>query len=116
MKRARLVPVLLSIAGLVAAGSASAQMVPLARCRAAYPCAFPFGLQYAPDPLIAGPYAQVPNTAVSAHIELKTPIRIELNKPLDQKALDEAFRKSLEIRKPQETTPALPKTTTAPKD
>lgn len=114
MKTGRRLPVLLSVAGLLVAGFASAQMVPLSRCRAAYPCALPFGLQYAPDPLVAGPYAQVPNTAVSAHIDLKTPFRIELNRPLDQKAFDEAVRKSLEFHKPAETTPALPKTA-APK-
>ena len=113
MKRARLVPVLLSIAGLVAAGSASAQMVPLSRCRSAYPCSFPFGLQYAPDPLIAGPYAQVPNTAVSGRIELKAPIRFELNRPVDQNAIDEAVRKSIEIHNPAEAPPA-PSKGTAP--
>ena len=112
MKKARWLPlpVVLSVAGLLAAGFASAQMVPLSRCRAAYPCAFPFGMQWGPDPLVAGPYAQVPNTAISAHIDLKAPFRIELNRPLDQNALDEVVRKSLEFHKPAESTPALPKT------
>ena len=69
----------------------------------------PFGLQYSPDPLIAGPYADVPNTAVSGRIELATPLRFEVDRPIDQKAVDEAIRKTLEIGrtgKPTATTPA----------
>jgi len=36
---------LLAAAGLLAAGAASAQLVPLARCQAAYPCNLPYGLR-----------------------------------------------------------------------
>jgi hypothetical protein len=97
VKSAARLAVLLFAAGFLAAGTASAQFVPLARCHAAFPCSIPFGLQYGPDPLIAGPYAHLTNTAVSARMEIATPPRFELDRPLDQKALDEALRKTLEI-------------------
>ena len=52
------------------------------RCQTAYPCNQPFGLQYRPDPLIAGPWTSgSPASAVSAHIELKKPLSIGLDKP-----------------------------------
>jgi len=114
VKRARSLPVLLSVAGLLAAGSVSAQFVHLSRCRAAVPCSFAFGLQYAPDPLIAGPYAQAPSTAVSGRVELTTPIKVELDRPIDQKAIDEAVRKSLELHPPGNPAPALPASAVAP--
>jgi len=73
---------LLAAAGLAAAVPASAQFVQFARCRAALPCSQPFGLQYNPDPLVAGAWAQgTPTSAVSAHIELKSKPEVELDKP-----------------------------------
>jgi hypothetical protein len=95
----------LLLLGLLAARPAKAQFVDLARCHAAYPCAIPFGLQYHPDPLVAGPYGQPGNTGLSAHVELKLPLKVELDRPVDQKALDEALRKSLEIHGKEKETP-----------
>ena len=109
MKRARRLAAVFFAAGFLAAGSASAQFVHLSRCHAAFPCSIPFGLQYSPDPLIAGPFADVPNTAVSGRIELATPLKFEVDRPIDQKAVDEAIRKTLEIGrtgKPAATMPA----------
>ena len=64
------------------AAPVSAQFVLFSRCQTAYPCNQPFGLQYRPDPLIAGPWSNgSPASAVSAHIELKVPPSIELDKP-----------------------------------
>lgn len=97
MKRARRLAAVFFAAGFLAAGSASAQFVQLSRCHAAFPCSIPFGLQYRPDPLIAGFYADVPNTAVSGRIEIATPLKVEVDRPIDQKAIDEAIRKTLEI-------------------
>ena len=66
----------------MAAAPASAQFVLFSRCQTAYPCNQPFGLQYRPDSLIAGPWAPGgPASAISAHIELKVPPSIELDKP-----------------------------------
>jgi hypothetical protein len=53
--------------------------------------------QYNPDPLIAGTYAQPSTTGVSARVELKSPLKVEIDKPIDQKAIDEAVRKTIEI-------------------
>lgn len=73
---------LLALTVLLAAAPARAQFVLFSRCQTAYPCNQPFGLQYRPDPLIAGPWAPgAPASAISAHIELKVPPSIELDKP-----------------------------------
>ena len=67
---------------LAAAVPARAQFVSLTRCHGAFPCDRPFGLQYRPDPLIVGPYASAPSSAVSAHVDLKTKPEVELDTPL----------------------------------
>jgi len=107
--KTRRLAVVLFAAGLLTAGTSSAQFVRLSRCQTAFPCSIPFGLQYNPDPLIAGPYAQVPNTAVSARVEIAAPFKFEVDRPLDQKTIDEAVRKTLEIgernAKPAKATP-----------
>jgi hypothetical protein len=70
------------IAGGLCAASASAQFVQLTRCHGAYPCNQPFGLEYNPDPLIAGPWSQgAPTSAVSAHVELNSKPKVVLDKP-----------------------------------
>jgi hypothetical protein len=52
------------------------------RCQTAYPCNQPFALQYRPDPLIAGPWTNgSPASAVSAHVELKTPLAFGVDRP-----------------------------------
>jgi len=91
--------------GLLAAGAMSAQFVTLSRCQAAYPCAFPIGLQYRPDPLIAGQYGRVPDTAISLRLPLKAPLIPEFDRrpQPDLGAVDAAVRKSLEMH-PQPST------------
>ena len=77
---------LVAAALLAAASPAPAQFVQLSRCQAAWPCSAPFGIQYKPDPLIAGQYGNVPTTAFSTRID---PTRlfqlpsIDLSKELD---------------------------------
>jgi hypothetical protein len=73
---------LLILAGLAAAEPVSAQFTQFTQCHGAYPCNRPFGLQYNPDPLIAGPWAQgAPTAAVSAHVELKKNPEVVVDKP-----------------------------------
>jgi len=96
----------LFLAGVFFAESVGAQFVSLSRCHSAYPCSIPFGLQYRPDPLIAGPYGQPGHTPLSGHIELRLPLKIEIDRPLDQKALDEAMRKGVEVQRPGPAAPA----------
>jgi hypothetical protein len=79
---------------LLSAVPASAQFIQLTRCRAALPCSQPFGLQYRPDPLIAGPYSSMPASAVSGHIELKANPKVELDKP-PAPPLDDAVSNSV---------------------
>jgi hypothetical protein len=88
--------------GVLIAAAMSAQFVSLSRCQAAYPCAFPFGLQYRPDPLIAGQYGRMPDTAISVRLPLRTPLFPQLDKrpQPDLGAVDAAVRKSLEMHPP----------------
>jgi hypothetical protein len=88
--------------GLLAAAALPAQFVSLSRCQAAYPCAIPFGVQYRPDPLIAGQYGRVPDSAISIRLPLKTPLMPDLDKrpQPDLGAVDAAVRKSLEMHPP----------------
>ncbi len=88
--------------GILIAAAMSAQFVSLSRCQAAYPCAFPFGLQYRPDPLIAGQYGRLPDTAISLRLPLHAPLIPQLDKrpQPDLGAVDAAVRKSLEMHPP----------------
>ena len=106
MRIRRLLPGALFLVGLSSAGPAGAQFVSLSRCHSAYPCSIPFGLQYRPDPLIAGQYGQPGHTPLSGHMELRLPLKVEIDRPLDQKALDQAMRKSVEVQRPGPTAPA----------
>jgi hypothetical protein len=117
---------LISAAALALASPASAQFVLFSRCQTAYPCNQPFGLQYRPDPLIAGPWSNgSPASAVSAHIELKAPPSIELDKPKTP-AMDDPVNNSVRyflrkyppvLTKPLKTTepPAVDPADAAPK-
>ncbi len=119
---------LLSAAALAMASPASAQFVLFSRCQTAYPCNQPFGLQYRPDPLIAGPWAPgAPASAISAHIELKAHPSIDLDQPKTP-PLDDPVQNSVRyflrkyppvLTKPLATTepPPAPKPTkTRPSD
>ncbi len=95
MSRALRLAAIAASAVLVSAATASAQFMQMARCHQAYPCALPFGLQYRPDPLIAGPYTNAPGSAVSGHIELKAKPKFELDKrplPLSDDFAESAAR------------------------
>jgi hypothetical protein len=88
--------------GFLSAAAMPAQFASLSRCQAAYPCAFPFGLQYRPDPLIAGQYGRVPDTGISLRLPLKAPLIPQLDRrpEPDLGAVDAAVRKSLEMHPP----------------
>jgi hypothetical protein len=116
VKTLRTLPAVLVLGALLAAGSATAQFVSFSRCRAAYPCLIPFAVQYHPDPLLAAQYGQVGNTALSARVELQFPLKLEIDRPLDQKAVDAAMRKSVEVHAPSQKTLATePPAIEAPK-
>lgn len=116
MKTLRILPAVLVLGALLAADSVFAQFVRFSRCRAAYPCMIPFDVQYRPDPLLAAQYGQIGNTALSARVELQFPLKLEIDRPLDQKAVDAAVRKSVEVHAPSQKTPATaPPAIEAPK-
>jgi hypothetical protein len=102
MKARRIVRGSLFVAGLLVSGVLPAQFVTLSRCQAAFPCAFPFGLQYRPDPLIAGQFGRFGNTAVSLRVPLQAPLVPVLDKgpQLDLGAVEAAVHKSLELHPP----------------
>jgi hypothetical protein len=95
----------------LAAVALQAQFVPLARCRSAYPCAFPFGLRYRPDALIAGQYGHVGNTGMAASISLKKPLRIEIDRhtPPNTQAIDDAVRQFLATHPPGQRAAIKPR-------
>ena len=68
----------------LAASPAPAQWVRLQRCNGAIPCAIPFGVRYAPDPLIAAQYGWVSPTSFSGRVSLdgKPTVEIDLHYPL----------------------------------
>jgi hypothetical protein len=113
VKSNRLLPGLFLL-GFLATSFSEAQFVRFSRCHAAYPCLMPFGIQYNPDPLIAGQYGQPNTTAISGHIELKFPMKVEIDKPIDQKAIDEAVRKTLEFQPAEKKPAATPPAEVAP--
>jgi hypothetical protein len=59
---------LLAVAGVLIAGAASAQLVPLARCQAAYPCNLPYALLPA-DAVANLPDARSGSTLISVGID-----------------------------------------------
>jgi hypothetical protein len=95
MATRRLCAAFLFAAGLAAAAPASAQFVAFSRCHGAYPCNQPFGLQYNPDPLIAGPYASGPTSAVAGHIELKKIPEVKLDTRPQEPPVDDAVTASV---------------------
>jgi hypothetical protein len=102
-------------AALAPASAARAQFVQLTRCQSAYPCSTAFGLQYKPDPLIAGPFASVSHTAVSGRIDLQRPVQlpaIDLSKELEhQDFAREAARIFVLRHATPKAKPASPPTT-----
>jgi hypothetical protein len=67
------------IAGLPTA--ASAQWMRLQRCSGALPCAIPFGVRYAPDPLIASQYGRISPDAFSGRISFEPKLDVEIDTP-----------------------------------
>ena len=113
MKRRLLLAGLFAAGALALAAPASAQFVMFSRCHGAYPCNEPFHMQYRPDPLLAGPWADVPNTAVSAHMELKSHPTIELDKPKEL-AADDPVGASVRYFLRKHPAPKKPKTSPPP--
>ncbi|MGH9364561.1 MAG: hypothetical protein ACRD1B_04765 [Thermoanaerobaculia bacterium] len=104
--------VLLVAALLCAALPARGQFVQLSRCRAALPCALPFGIRYNPDPLIAAQYGRVSTTAVSARLEpgwpIQTPV-IDLSRVIESQDFAREAARLFVLRYPApKTTPAPP--------
>ena len=101
-----------AVAGLLVGACASAQFVPLSRCRGAIPCSIPFAVTYRPDPLIAGPYA---NSASHVPLVVAMPLELPLKPHLDPSAqkplgaaLDDAIHRSLQTHRPAGSEKAKP--------
>jgi len=61
--------------------SAAAQWVRLQRCGSALPCAIPFGVRYAPDPLIASQYGHVSPNGMSGRIGFWPELTVQIDQP-----------------------------------
>jgi hypothetical protein len=105
------------IAGLPAA--ASAQWMRLQRCSGALPCAIPFGVRYAPDPLIASQYGFISPNSLSGRITFSPALEVELDKPAPSLTLDardfagEAARRFI-LAHPAPSQPPTPDPKTKP--
>lgn len=82
------------VGGFLAARPASAQFMPLSHCHQAYPCAIPFGFQFQPDPILAGPFVSPGTTAIAGHVLLKKKPEIALDErpPLSDDVAEAAAR------------------------
>ena len=71
--------------GLVGAlgieSAARAQWVRLQRCEGALPCAIPFGVRYAPDPLIAAQYGRLSPNGFSGRLSFEPKLTVEIDTP-----------------------------------
>jgi hypothetical protein len=109
------VVVALSVAllAVLAASPGAAQWVRLQRCNGAIPCAIPFGVRYAPDPLIAAQYGYISPTGISGRIALdgKPVVELDLHYTLPDFAR-EAAAKSFVLA---HTPPPLPPPAAPPK-
>lgn len=65
----------------VYASSAAAQWIRLQRCGSALPCAIPFGVRYAPDPLIASQYGHVSPNGMSGRISFWPELSVQIDQP-----------------------------------
>lgn len=61
--------------------AASAQWVRLQRCSGAVPCSIPFGIRYAPDPLIGSQYGRMSPDAISGQISFEPRLTVEIDEP-----------------------------------
>jgi hypothetical protein len=71
LKRAGL---LAAVGMIMLAATATAQLVPLERCHAAYPCSLPFGLRPA-DSLANNPYGSVGSTLIGVKSGLENGLK-----------------------------------------
>ena len=106
-----------ALAGLLPE-AAPAQWMRLQRCGGALPCAIPFGVRYAPDPLLASQYGRVAPTAISGHVSLEPKVAVELDKPrlsLEQRDFaEEAARRFLIANPPPAVVEPSPERKTPP--
>ena len=65
----------------VSPSRATAQWVRLQRCGSALPCAIPFGVRYAPDPLIASQYGHVSPNGMSGRIGFWPELTVQIDQP-----------------------------------
>jgi len=100
-----------ALAGLLPEAS-PAQWTRLQRCSGALPCAIPFGVRYAPDPLLASQYGRIAPNAISGRVSLEPKVAVELDQPrlsLEQRDFAaEAARRFLLANPPPAAAPSSP--------
>jgi hypothetical protein len=80
--RARAVALAAGLAFAALAPVARAQWIRLQRCNGALPCAIPFGVRYAPDPLIGGQYGFVSPNSLSGRITFEPGPVVHIDEPM----------------------------------
>jgi hypothetical protein len=80
IRTAAMLSVTLALAAIFPS-NAAAQWVRLQRCGGALPCAIPFGVRYAPDPLIASQYGHMSPNGVSGRVAFWPGLAVSLDQP-----------------------------------
>lgn len=116
MRTRKLVLAIGLVGVLGSASAARAQWMRLQRCNGALPCAIPFAVRYAPDPLIAAQYGRGAGTAVSGRISLEKRPEVELDAPrLSRDPSEAAARRFLLAHPPPGARPTPVQTPPATK-
>jgi len=91
---------------------AGAQWVRLQRCGSALPCAIPFGVRYAPDPLIASQYGYVSPNGISGHFSFAPELSVRIDEPhvsLELADFSEQAARTFVLAHPPPNPPPPPK-------
>lgn len=113
--RARGLLVAAGFAALLGFAPANAQWIRLQRCSGAIPCSIPFGIRYAPDPLIGSQYGRMSPDAISGQISFEPRLSVEIDEPhLSIEPEDFAARAAREFVLAHPVSPGTPPETPRP--
>lgn len=105
-----LAAVFAALAGLPEA--APGQWIRLQRCSGALPCSIPFGIRYAPDPLIASQYGRISPDALSGTISFEPKLTVEIDQHFTLELEDFAAKAAREFLLAHPAPPEPPETPT----
>ena len=90
---------------------AGAQWIRLQRCGSALPCAVPFGVRYAPDPLMASQYGYVSPNGISGRVSFSPELSVRIDEPhvsLELADFSEQAARKFVLAHPPPAPPPIP--------